>query len=224
MKVIIITNSKIRFEGVDYEGYNFSLNIYKELMKSIKQLIETSVNNPTDLNTKIALRLKKGEKLEICSCFEPAKLTLRDIHNSFVNFQYSKYLEVTEPSHYYNDKIYVLVDGYKFKPNIESWYNESKLLNETNLKIVVNDYLNELNQELDKFECMISYSMYNVPDYYEDGKLTYKQMAINGKIMKVTRQCLAYIKKNHFTKDEIKNIIYNDINNVIIESSETDIF
>lgn len=160
MIAIIIGDGQILFDGIYYPENDFLVNIYREQLKPSESLVND------DLHTKIAVRLKKGEKLKVCSYHNIKKLGIYNIHHYWKKSKNGKYIEfipvVNKPFtrfilyDCYTD-ISIIRYGYQFFPKIDAWYNESKLLNETNLIMVIKDYINELNQELERFESMLSY-------------------------------------------------------------------
>lgn len=221
MKIININGARLRFEWKDYPYSDFLVNIYDKLLKSKKSLIDLLINNNDDnLTTNIALRLKNGEKLEVCN-YKPNKLSILDVHKHSIRLKNKKYLYVCNLIH--DEEPYIEKDGYVFIPYIKAWFDEGKLLDKNSLNSVVVDYIDELNREIEKFETMVYYTEYETPEYYlyKDSPSTpYKyceQMNVNGKIMKVTTRCIKYIEDNNLSDEEAKDIIYNDINNLFVD-------
>lgn len=175
MKITYFGNNKLTFDGNDYKVSNLIINLYKNLLKSTKELIELSVNHPNNILYNIVLRLKNGEKLEISCYYDFKKLNLFDI-NCYIKSENRKYLLMFEDdvmdysrsdNEYYQTDVIITESGYNFKVVTKTWYNESKLLNKENFREVVIDYISELNHELERFESMVSYG--EIPTY-ENGK------------------------------------------------------
>lgn len=158
----ILPDDKIQFDGdyypiANYHRSAFMIKLYNEWLKPMIKLNHINDNN---LYTKIALGLKKGDKLEIWSYFRIDPLNITDVHRCFTKSKNKKYINIITLYTYNTDEVFILEDGYKITPNIKTWYDESKLLNEPNFRIVAADYMNELNQEIEKFNDMIIYNKY----------------------------------------------------------------
>lgn len=253
MKIILLNGIKLRFENIDYQDQNFIEKLFGRVQCRTKKLIKILVDDPDDFITKIALRLKNGEMLEIKSFCKINKLNLHVIVE-YINSKYKKYLYTSHINYNNNDnnEIYIIEFGYKFIPNVKAWYDDNKFLNITSLKAMVSNYLSELNKVRDDFYNMISFKDYTSPDYYGPDSLynifemnnnttinidydqtckicyknplEYEQILLDEKTIKITKQCSDYIRTKFFfeinnnspiPEDDIKDIIYNDINNII---------